>query len=259
LTANELEAAASANLSRTYFALGLALPGSRRVTGEHFEACVGPTPHPVCNFAIWQGEDDADAASLVHASDGFDAFHVYLLSGAGSENPLRRAGMHLQYELVQMVANPGPQEGEPVPLLQADTGEARAAVARFMVDQFFPRQRRGFRTMVQQATTSAHELPLFFAAERNAIAAALMLCHSPEMVGVYNLCVSPGQRNRGLGSAMVRWAGDLAAAQGARVTLQCDRRLEPWYERLGYRRIGSVRVFGWSKDGLVAIMSSKER
>ena len=64
-----------------------------------------------------------------------------------------------------------------------------------------------------------------------------------EVLGLYNLCVHPGFRGLGWGTSIVQATLSLAYRMGIPVTLQCEPKLVPWYEHLGFEAVGSVDVY----------------
>jgi GNAT superfamily N-acetyltransferase len=254
LTPEEVVRAASTNLIRTYFRLGRATPGARVLEEEGFRACVGEFEHPICNFAADLDLSPWSARRLRTLASARGAFNVYALPGdqpGHLEEILVRAGFRKTYRLVQMVAEPLPA-AYGIQVEEAKVQRERAEVARFMADQFFSRQPERFRRKVADATATATDLDLYGLFEREARLGAVMLCRSEGALGIYNLCVASPNRGRGRGGDLVRWC--LAQAQDELVTLQCEPRLEGWYESLGFRSIGNVEVFGLSPEQVPDIM-----
>ncbi|RYG43884.1 N-acetyltransferase, partial [bacterium] len=77
--------------------------------------------------------------------------------------------------------------------------------------------------------------------DRAGIVGAMMISATGETLGLYNLCVAPRKRGAGVGTELVRW---VRAHSPIPVTLQCDRRLESWYRKIGFRTEGALRFFG---------------
>ncbi len=249
-TERELRVAASDNLTRTYLALGLATPKSEVHEEDGFISCVGEFDHPICNFAARLNLDPWSARRLYALASSRGAFNVYHQPGDGPEHAselLERSGFRATYRLVQMVAEPLEVEND-IEMVRAGAFLERVEVARFMADQFFSRQSSPFRRKVAEATGSAAELNLYSLLDRGLRAGAIMLCEEQGMLGIYNLCVSSSKRGRGLGGSIVRWALDKALHENRSTTLQCDPRLEGWYECFGFRTIGAVDVYNLSKD-----------
>jgi ribosomal protein S18 acetylase RimI-like enzyme len=128
-----------------------------------------------------------------------------------------------------------------------ELGESdRRVIARFMAQQFFKNLSRETREQIASATESAVDLELlsFRNVGGNRIVGALMLSRTPGVLGLYNLCVDQGDRDRGIGRRMVRHVVTLAALEGRLVTLQCDATLVPWYRDQGFRELTELHV--WS-------------
>lgn len=239
---------ASLNLARTYLALGRSSNGSSLLDEAGFGGCVGPIPHPVCNFAVRLDLGPSDAERLASIARSRPQFNVYACptdrpSDLGEQ--LVGLGFRHAYRLRQMLAprNGGPAEATPVRMLSA---EDRDAAAGFMMREFFGRSDGPSRDAVRQATAAAEELELHRFDEAGETVAAAMLSRSEGMVGLYNLCVRKDRRGRGWGREVVRWVR--ASAEDAEwITLQCDSSLESWYTGLGFRTIGSVEVFVWDR------------
>ncbi len=250
--------AANKNLEETYFRLGLAAPESRLWDNEGFRACLGSYEHPICNFAIQLRLDPWSARRLQTLASARHAFHVYRLPGDQPEyleELLGRFDFFQVYSLDALIAEPESASEELEPA-EANDDLARRSISEFMAMQFFGRQGAQFRQQVQEATFSADDLTFHYVAERGRVVAAAMLSRTPGMLGVYNLCVSPNRRRRGLGSSFVRWSKSLAYREGRAVTLQCDPGLVEWYARFGFRAYGRIGVFSLLKPDGLAIMET---
>jgi GNAT superfamily N-acetyltransferase len=172
------------------------------------------------------------------------AFNVFVLPGDSPEyldELLRRAGFLVNYRLTQMVCEEsGELQSEP---LEPATGPTRELVARFMAEQFFPRQSAEFREAVAKATAFANGVELFFARRRGRMVGAVLISESQGVLGAYNLCVADGRRGRGIGSSIVNWVAAEAARRGIPVSLQCAPKIEAWYSGLGFKQVGVVDVY----------------
>ncbi len=249
MTAEDVRLRASENLIETYMSLGLATPGAEMIQEEGFTGCVGPLQHPMCNFATRLDLNPWSARRLTQIASTREAFNVYCLPTDGPSyvgEVLTRAGFHISYRLVQMVAIPSADEGFETMVEVAP--EDRATVARFMADQFFSRQPGSFRQTIASSTAASSQLELYATREKSRIQGAVMFSQTEMMLGCYNLCVAAGSRGRGLGSSIVRFA--LAEAHRRRVapTLQCEPRLEGWYSSFGFRSFGTIDVYTLSKQ-----------
>jgi GNAT superfamily N-acetyltransferase len=240
--------AASENLTQTYFALGLAIAGSTRRDEEGFSCCLGRLPHPICNFAARLDLDPWSVRRLRDAAAASPSFQVYHSPGDSPDKPesiMRRAGFQVSFRLVQMISEPR-EVSKTIELGAALEVDERMRLSAFMIDQFFSRQHTSFRRVVSQATADAN-LELYGYYESEEIAGAMMVCATEDCLGVYNLCVRSAKRSRGIGSKMVQWALAQGFEAGKQLTLQCDETLAPWYEALGFERVGVVTVYSLPK------------
>ncbi len=258
LNLREIQAGASENLRKTYFSLGLAIPNTIFVEKEGFQACLGEFEHPICNFAAGLNLDPWSSKQLVSLAQTKSSFNVYALPGDSPEHLgelLYRSSFRVSYRLAQMVAEPhfcdNPRE-----IRKATDPDTRFQIAKFMTEQFFPRQTEGFRIRVAQATSDAVDLDIYELVEGKQRVAAAMLCESNQVIGLYNLCVDVPKRGFGLGKAVTQWAIHQAHLAGKLVTLQCDSRIQGWYEEQAFCKTGTVDVFTLSKTGHDDIMDS---
>ncbi len=231
-------------MSETYLSLGNAQTGASLIKDEGFTGCRAPIQHPICNFAIDLKLDPWSARRLAALAAEQRTFFVY---NASSDQPehvselLERVGFRCNFELKMMIAE---REEAPtsVELVRAETDVERLDLARFMSEQFFIRQNAAFKRIVADATARAHPMDLYAVWSGRQRVAAVMLMES-ESIGVYNLCVDPSVRGVGWGSATVQAILAMPTRRGRLVTLQCDTRLESWYDQLGFEKIGAVRVY----------------
>lgn len=242
------------NLARTYIALGRHAPGSRLVYEDSFVACTGDVEHPISNFAVRLRLDGHAAERLRGLAAGRSVFNVYLDGDdSGQAAELKAAGFRRIYTLLHMQSSGEPRPAHPE-ARQALGPRVRQAIAGFMTEQFFGSSSEGVKVPLTAAIAAAVRLQLYGVFKDEELLAAMMLHRSAGCIGLYNLCVLPAARGRGYGSALVEFAlargGDLQVP----VTLQCDKALESFYERLGFCRRGTVEVFALSKRANEAIM-----
>ncbi|MCB8933636.1 MAG: GNAT family N-acetyltransferase [Chthonomonadaceae bacterium] len=239
---------ASLNLATTYLALGKSSEGSTVFEESGFGGCLGPTPHPVCNFAVGLNLGPSDPARLAEIASARPQFNIY---ACPTDRPpdlgaqLEREGFRNAYRLRQMIARGGSAASGIVPS-EVRSPSGRDETAGFMMREFFGRSDGPSRDAVRRATAAAEELELHCFDEAGETVAAAMLSRSEGMVGLYNLCVRRDRRGRGWGGAVVQWALS-TASEKEWVTLQCDGVLESWYAKLGFRSIGSVEVYVWDR------------
>lgn len=167
-----------------------------------------------------------------------------LYTFTGGSDPAHDPTVRRVHRMTVMVEDAAPV-AHALPDLEVANAD-RDAIARFMAHQFFRNLTREFREEIATATSSAHDLELaaFCRSGAARIVGALMLGRSPQMIGLYNLCVDSGERNRGIGRRMVRWASEKARSEERLLTLQCDPSLVPWYRDQGFRELVDLHV--WS-------------
>ncbi|MFY9234300.1 MAG: GNAT family N-acetyltransferase [Fimbriimonadaceae bacterium] len=246
----------SENMLRTYVALGRHAPSSRLLDDPEFVACTGELDHAICNFATRLRLGPDGGTRLARIAAGRKVFNVYSMpEDAVSETKARlhEVGFRRAYSLVQMTSTDRPSA--PIPELEsAVDGNMRREIAAFMVSQFFRTMSPGVRDAVASATASAVRLQLFGLFERNELVGAAMAYRAGSCMGLYNLCVSPERQNCGYGTSIVHAIQAKSADFGLPTTLQCDARLERWYQRLGFRSNGTVEVMCLSKRANDAII-----
>lgn len=247
------------NLLRTYFALGNATPGSTVTQEVGFDLCTGSFDHPICNFAANVNLDPWTANRLAEIALGKQHFNIYSLPGdmPGArevrDEILARAGFRRIYSLRQMVWEPSPIESQCVPEPAVSTDD-RSRVASFMASQFFSRHSSNFRRRVADATVAAEELDLYSLGKRTDPIAAVMVAEDDALIGLFNLCVKPGNQNRGIGASLVSAIQAMAYGKGKPVGLQCEESLVTWYESQGFCANGYVDVYALPDERRIAII-----
>lgn len=235
----------TSNLVETYFRLAQATPGACEWRRGNLRGCTGPFGHPICNFAVASDLSESDIQELARIVERRETFHTYLLPGTNRpsfDEPLADIGLKSTYRLVQMIAEPI-HEVPGLQPIEAKTHEARLALAKFMVGQFFHSQPRQYREGIARATARAGGLDLYALGFQGAVIGSLMLCREGATLGVYNLCVTPDHRNQGWGRNMLEWARTVAGAEGRKVTLQCETRLADWYRSAGFSESGEITAY----------------
>lgn len=242
MSLDDLAAQSARNIERTYLAIGSCTPGAQTVCGAGWVCCLSELDHPICNFGILRSEPEFDANQLRHLIADKRAFNLYSFRTlpAADLDQIKEMGFAPAYRLLQMFRI-GPLEGQAADLSRAE-GQERLRVADFMVRQFFFRQSKAVRQNISQATAQC-ELPLFWSGFQGQTVGAVMLCPEADVLGLYNLCIDPDMRSKGLGSATVRAILSYASQHNWPVVLQCDAVLESWYGGLGFSKLGTVEVF----------------
>lgn len=239
---DDLAARSARNIERTYLAIGRRTPGARTVCGAGWVCCLSELDHPICNFGIVRADAEFDADGLRRLIAEKKAFNLYSFRSLPAVvlDRVRGMGFVPTYRLLQLFKS-GPLEGLTAELEEAE-GQERLRVAEFMVRQFFFRQSRVVRQNISQATAEC-ELPLYWSKSQGQTVGAVMLCPETGVLGLYNLCIDPDMRSRGLGSATVRAILRVSSQYERPVVLQCDAVLESWYGGLGFSKLGTVEVF----------------
>lgn len=249
---------ASRNLLETYLALGKAVHGTKHYEASAYDACVGPLAHPICNFGISGFWTEAAIRNIRGIENVMPPFNLYALP---SERPLhlflpwQELGFELTYSLCCMRSEPLLAPPARV-LVEARTNVERQSIADFMAMQFFPFHAPEARAGVSAATANAEGLQLHHVVERGHTKAAVMLHPTEKCLGLYNLCVESRTRGKGLGRAVVDWVLAKAAKQGLTVTLQCDPKLAPWYQQMGFSPYGNLEVYTLAKKATTDIMGA---
>lgn len=238
------------NILHTYLSLAGAQPHTQVWQLPEYTMCTGPAELSFCNFAAgFSLSSDRHLAlstlqELKQRVVDNRRFWVFHLSGDQPSNLptlLLEAGFVPKHGLIEMAHGPSPT----APGLQLShwvEPEDRNRVAEFMANVFFWRMGREYRSQVARATVGSG-LDLYSFEEDGEVVGALMLSLSGRSVGLYNLCVEDDRRNRGLGSAMVRFVQGLCYERGLPLLLQCDATLQPWYASLGFEKVGRLTAY----------------
>jgi GNAT superfamily N-acetyltransferase len=238
-----LRGQAAENLIATYLGIGAAAPQARIERTPDVAICVCELPHAVGNFAIVERLDEDGARRIREIAERRPGFNVYVLADAepGAGSLLARQGFEVNYRLEQLLHLDPPQCERSV-LRRAETVEERAAAAKLMTEQFFPRLRGSVRSQIAQATADCG-FDLYVVLQNAGPIGATMICRTQGMLGIYNLCVKVNHRGSGWGGAILQSLLGEAAAEGRKAVLQCDGDLVPWYLRFGFRPAGKVEIF----------------
>lgn len=251
MTESDLALRVRENLIATYLAIGRTFPGAMVRETEAFVLLLSDLNHPSGNFAARLSLDPWSAADLRRLAASRDSFQAVALAEDAPEHLtelLRRAGFKVVQRLVSMVAHPSEAKPE-IGMAYCTEPEERLEAGRFIAEAFFSREPIPIRQAMAEALANAPSLAVHSHIARERIVAAVTLARDADVLGIYNLCVAPAQRGKGLGSAIVRWCLALAAQEGRPVCLQCTPALEPWYAHLGFTRSSAVTVWSLSKKG----------
>ena len=240
---------ASRNLVTTYLALGKAVPKTRHYSSSGFDALLGEFPHPICNFGISNFWTEPAVRNILGIHGLAQPFNLYVLPGERPFHlflPWDDLMFQHTYSLKCMRMDPvlAPPAANMEEALECD---GRSRIADFMSRLFFTYQSATARRGVAEATVRGENLRLFGLTQDEKLVGTVMISQTEGCLGLYNLCVEPSLRGKGIGTSIVNWVLARAATQGLSVTLQCDPKLEKWYEHLGFATYGSLEVYSFAK------------
>jgi len=249
LTEKSLALRVRQNVLATYLAIGRTFPGAVVRETEPFVLLLSDLNHPSGNFAARLSLDPWSAADLRRIAASRDSFQVLALSEDAPEHLtelLRRAGFAVVHRLVSMIARPHDGKSE-IGMAYCTEWEERLDAGRFIAEAFFSREPAPIRQAMAEAVAIAPSLAVHSHISRERIVAAVTLARDADVLGIYNLCVAPSQRGKGIGTSIVRWCLAQASHEGLPACLQCTPALEPWYARLGFTRSSAITVWSLSK------------
>ena len=233
------------NAIATYLGLVAAVEGSVVTKPHGFTLVRGPGFFSFCNFAAgFHIEDsDLDEAIALLQAQARECFGFYVFAMSGDtpdrlDERLVECGFEVRQRLVSMASVLAPAQGELDARLVTDRQE-RADVATFMARQFFWSMPSEARSAIA-AATSACGHTVWCVGQASDPRAAVMLVEQHDSVGLFNLCVKPELRSKGIGGDLVRAVQTAASNLGRPVVLQCGEDLVPWYQNLGFDRVGHV-------------------
>jgi ribosomal protein S18 acetylase RimI-like enzyme len=243
----------------TYLGLVGAIEGASVTRPHGFTLVRGPGYFSFCNFAAGFVGGDARqiAAVLLEQAEACLGFYVFLMTGdepADLHERLGDAGFQVRQTLVGMAAVGHSGEPETGATAVTDLKERRA-VASFMARQFFWRMPKDGRDAIAAATALGPHT-LWAVGPVHEPEAAVMLVEQPDSVGLFNLCVRPDLRRKGLGSRVVGAVGAHAARQGKPVVLQCEAELAAWYREQGFREVSRVDALSLAPDSVGDILDT---
>ncbi len=225
------------NVCETYLALGGLAPEAMVEKRPDRWQCLSPFCHPIANFAAHFDISDMGVAQIAAIAKGVPHFRAYVTPGDSPRNLgelLEARGLSAKYRLTGMEATVYATSA-PTVLCRALDGDSIRETARFMVDTFFWRSPESLRKplvqLLKKSAANGHE---FYFAGSDSIEAAATLSITGGIAGLYNLCVRPDCRSKGIGSDMVRQLSNICLQRAHRLVLQCDGALAPWYGGLGF-------------------------
>ena len=244
----DLPLAGRENLLATYCSLAQGNELTTLTTEDGYTTAHGPVHLSFCNFAAGFDETPGHLGRMIALAErarrqsGLWVFVTDADRPPELEADLLAQGFARRHRQTQMVATaPAPSAG--TNLRPAKTMELRQDTARFMADQFFLRTGPLGRQDIAAATAHSDRALWRCEGPGGLLMGAVMVSESPSALGLYNLCVAPDRRGRGLGASLVAAVQALAAAQGKPLVLQCDPPMEGWYAQLGFAAFGRVTAY----------------
>lgn len=246
---------AQRNLLETYVAIGAAGPDAEVCRTERWAAVRSPHLHPISNFAVALDKSPETLSEIAAFSTGRPIYLLYTFGdaeGAVRESEMAWLNLRHHHVLAMLAAPPTPDETDAEIHFYSEPSE-RIRIARFMTKQFFPHQPADYREIIAVATEACGAA--MARVVRNGVeAGAAMILESHDLAGVLNLCVDRPLRGQGFGMDIVAAIRQWSAQKGIPISLQCEPRLTPWYERQGLALIGKVEVWTPEPGKAVAIM-----
>lgn len=241
------------NALATYLGLVSAVNGSQVSTEHGFTLVRGPGPFSFCNFAAGFNLDplrvQETVAMLKQQSDECGSFYVFSISGDTPDNLEQQLVSH-GFEVRQRLTSMATQDviGERGTARLITDHAERVSVATFMARQFFWSMPNEARSAIAAATAACGHT-LWCVGSPADPEAAVMLVERGGAVGLFNLCVKPDLRGKGIGRGLVGAVLAAAKAQGLPVVLQCGDELVGWYSSLGFEPVGSIAALTVADTG----------
>ncbi len=227
----------------------MAVPGSFVVHREPFLLVEGPVELSFCHFigGFQVAETAKDCAIQVReVAETRPGLWVFCMTGdcpPGLGSAFESVGFSVRQVLDQLVD----QSPETAPVLEPATLEVtalseRASLGLFMAEQFFTRAGATTRVSIASATAgSCHRL--YGWKDDDGWIAGAMLCATPGVFGLYNLCVRSEARSRGWGSFVLDQMRAVARSEGRFLALQSSADLAGWYLRRSFGSVGELRAY----------------
>lgn len=246
---------AAANLRDAYIGLGSAIVGARMVEGPGFRGISSSMRHVVGNFAVAEGADRTTAFELWRVAREAPRFHAYLPcpnSDVDDRELLDRGFSSINELLIMGTGSVALGRTErPLSLIRLDSSELREVGAELISRVFFSHLPPATRDQLTRLNAVNPHVVALGAWEALAsktyrnIVGTLTLQMSQECCGIYNLCIEPWLRNQGFGKALVAKVANSEVVAGRPLVLQCSADLQAWYQSLGFRELGRVRIYAF--------------
>ena len=222
----------------TYFALAKSALGSCRFEDEGIIGCRAESDHPAANFSI-VARPNLPAITRLSKIKSHTAY-VMPTDQTGSVLEMMKANGFSSGSSLSLMFLRNPTTGIDLDLETVDGFSFRYEQTMFMANQFFSSAGNSFCEGISTMTALADRCEILRLPGRSSPSAGAMLFQLGQVLGLYNISVSPESRGKGLGSNLVRSLAGIAASRNCTATLQCHETLVPWYERLGFRKYGEV-------------------
>ncbi len=231
-------------MTETYFSIAQSAPGAQRYTGDGIMGWFSELAHPATNVAVIARPTPTSLLELRQMKDRHGPFTSYVLPTSDDSAVLEmatRAGYTVGGRLNLMFMRPRLQKCAPVLDFLTQSSE-RFDLTYFLARQFFHEMDDDFSTMIAGLTAKTPSCELIRFRRGTSLEAGAMVSQVRDTLGFYNIAVSPERRHRGVGGTILSHLIGLAGARESYAVLQCGDSLVEWYERLGFRRYGAVRM-----------------
>ena len=200
--------------------------------------------HPATNVAVIARPTPQSLVELRQMKDRHGPFTSYVLPTSDDSAVLEmasRTGYSVGGRLNLMFLKPRLQKSAPELEFLKDSAE-RFDLTYFLARQFFHEMDDDFNVMIAGLTAKTPSCELLRFRRGASVEAGAMVSQVRDTLGLYNIAVSPERRHRGVGGTVLSNLIGLAGARECYAVLQCSDTLVEWYERLGFRRYGSVMM-----------------
>lgn len=232
------------HIAAVYLSLAEQARSARVVRTDSMWTVESAIDHPVGNLAIRLSVSNEDIRDLARIARSNPNFRVHVLPG---DRPfslgahLENEGLRQVYELSILTIDERPPAAG-VLVRCPDTEVAH--LCAFIIDNFLWTSPASLRAEVAAVCArAANERTRFFRVDRGGqTVGAGCLIEASGVTGLYNICVSPGERGQGLGTKIV---ADLCAfaPEDQPILLLSEQELVPWYRSMGFREIGRSAVY----------------
>ena len=244
LTDQEIIERCCLNMTETYFSIAQSARGATRYVDDGVMGWFSELEHPATNVAVIARATPQSLLDLRRQKDVHGPFTSYVLPTADNGAVLEmaaRAGFTIGSRLNLMFLKPRPQKSSPDLEFMRDSSD-RFDLVYFLARQFFFEMDDEFSTMIAGLTTKTPRCELIRFRRGANVEAGAMVSQVRDTLGFYNIAVAPDRRHRGVGGTVLSNLIGLAGARDCYAVLQCGDTLVEWYERIGFRRYGSVTM-----------------